>query len=126
MTSDNYDFKLLGTEWQQGRPAFMLSVKPKTANKFLIRGTVWVDSEDYSIVRVEGTPAVNPSRLIRNTAIVHKFGKIGPFWFPETNNSATDSFLFGRTTVTIDYSKYELTQTSASPASTASLPVSER
>jgi hypothetical protein len=113
MTPENYEFRLLGTEVQQGRPAFMLSVAPKSNNKFLIRGTVWVDSEDFSIVRVKGTPAVNPSRLIRNTAILYEFGKIGQFWFPETHKSETDSFLFGRTTVTIDYSKYEVTQTPA-------------
>jgi hypothetical protein len=126
MTSANYDFVLLRTELQQGRRSFMLSVAPKRSNKFLIRGTVWVDTEDYSIVRVEGTPAVNPSRFIRNTAIVYTFGKIGPFWFPETNKSETDSFLFGRTKVTVDYSNYEVTQTSALPAGVPPVAVSEK
>lgn len=117
MNSENYDFRLLGTELQQGRPSFMLSIAPKRANKFLIRGTVWVDAEDFSIVRVEGTPAINPSRFIGNTTIMYKFGKIGAFWFPETHNSETDSLLFGRTTVRVEYSRYELTQTAAAPAS---------
>jgi hypothetical protein len=126
MTSENYNFTLLRIELQQGRPSFMLSVAPKRTDKFLIRGTVWVDTADYSIVRVEGTPMVNPSRFIRNTAIVYKFGKIGRFWFPETNSSATDSFLFGRTTVTIDYSSYEVNQTGALPASISRVTVSEK
>ena len=126
MTSANYDFVLLRTELQQGRRSFRLSVAPKRSNKFLIRGTVWVDTEDYSIVRVEGTPAVNPSRFIRNTAIVYTFGKIGPFWFPETNNSETDSFLFGRTKVTVAYSNYEVRQTSALPAGIPPVAVSEK
>lgn len=111
ITPENYEFKLLGTGIQHGRPAFMLSVAPRSPNKFLIRGTVWVDREDFSIVRIEGTPAVNPSPLLRNTAILYKFAKIGQFWLPETHQSETDSFLFGRTTLTIYYSKYEVTQT---------------
>lgn len=126
MNPENYDFRLLRSELQQGRPSFMLSVVPKRANKFLIRGTVWVDAEDFSIVRVEGTPAVNPSHFIRNTAIVYRFVKIGPFWFPETNNSETDSFWFGRTTVTVEYSKYEVTQTGASSASIQPVPAPEK
>lgn len=126
MNSENYDFTLLRTELQLGRPSFMLSVAPKRPKKFLIRGTVWVDSTDFSIVRIEGTPAVNPSRLIRNTSIMYLFGKIGPFWFPETNNSETDSFLFGRTTVKIEYSKYEVMQAGASPASNAPVPTPEK
>lgn len=121
ITPENYDFRLLGTELKDGRPAFMLSVSPKRVNKFLIRGTVWVDGQDFSIVRVQGTPAVNPSRLIHNTAIVFKYGKFGPFWFPEINSSETDSFLFGRTSVRVEYSKYEVKQT-ASPAGFPSVP----
>ncbi len=39
----------------------VLEVVPKTPNRFLIRGRIWVDAEDYAITGIEGTPARNPS-----------------------------------------------------------------
>ena len=47
----NYDFKLLGVEIQQGRRAYLLEVAPKTRNKFLIGGRVWIDAENFGIMR---------------------------------------------------------------------------
>ena len=38
----NYDFKLVGTEVSDGKANYVLEVNPKTRNKFLIRGRIWV------------------------------------------------------------------------------------
>src|SRR5262249_7809687 len=43
----NYDFKLLGTEMHEGRPAYLLQVTPRTRNKFLIRGRVLIDAANF-------------------------------------------------------------------------------
>jgi hypothetical protein len=110
----NYDFHLQGVQTQQGRPAYVLEVNPKAANKFSIRGKIWVDREDFAIVRVEAAPAQNPSALIRNTHVVQQYAKFGRFWFPQSNQSETDSFVFGRTLVTIDSWDYEITQSKSS------------
>jgi len=57
----NYDFRLAGVEMQQGRPAYILDIQPRTVSKFLMRGRVWVDCADFAIARVEAAPALNPS-----------------------------------------------------------------
>lgn len=106
----NYDFQLLGVQVQQGRPAYVLEVSPKVTNKFSIRGKIWVDREDFAIVRVEAAPVQNPSTLIRNTRVVQQYAKFGRFWLPLYNRSETDSFVFGRTAVTIDSWNYEISQ----------------
>jgi hypothetical protein len=106
----NYDFQLLGADLRHGRNSYVLAVTPKTRSKFLVRGKIWVDAEDFAVVRVEGAPAQNPSAWIRNTAIVQQSKNFAPFWFPLSNHSETDSFLFGRTEVTIEYSDYRITQ----------------
>jgi hypothetical protein len=106
----NYDFKLLGTEMQQGRQSYLLEVRPKTRNKFLIRGKVWVDAENYGIIRVEATPAQNPSVFIHNTRVVQQSTRFGAVWLPLFNHSNTDSFLFGHTEVTIDSWDYRISQ----------------
>jgi hypothetical protein len=103
----NYDFELLGVEVPQGRAAYVLKITPKVPNKFSMRGKIWVDSEDFAIVRVEAVPAQNPSALIRNTHVVQQYQKLGRIWLPLFNHSETDSFVFGRTEVTIDSSNYE-------------------
>ena len=104
----NYNFKLLGMEMQQGRRAYLLEVAPKTRNKFLIRGHVWVDAENFGIIRVEASPAQNPSVFIHNTRVVQQSSRYGEVWLPLFNHSNTDSFLFGHTEVTIDSWDYKV------------------
>lgn len=108
ITPQNYNFRLVGTEEAQGRKRFVLEALPKTRNKFLFEGRVWVDAQDFAIVRIQGKPATNPSFLIRGTTFVHHYGKHGPFWLAASNRSATDSFVFGRTEISIHYFDYQL------------------
>jgi len=109
MVVANYNFKLIGTEVRQGRPSYLLELKPKTRNKFLIKGRVWIDAKDFGIMRVEATPAQNPSIFIHNTRVVQQSQQFGDVWLPLFNHSNTDSFLFGHTEVTIDSSDYKIT-----------------
>jgi hypothetical protein len=107
----NYTFKLIGEQLQQGRQAYLLEVAPKTRNKFSIRGRVWVDAENFGIIRVEAAPAQNPSIFIRNTRIVQQSSRFGDLWLPLYNHSNTDSLLFGHTEVTIDSWDYKVRET---------------
>jgi len=104
----NYDFRLTGREVTDGRLAHVLEIVPKTQNRFLIRGRIWVDAEEYAITRIEGTPARNPSFWTRSIRIVHRYGKTGPFWLPLLNQSHAEARIFGSTEVTIDYFDYLL------------------
>lgn len=106
----NYDFRLAGTEVREGRPAYVLEIKPKIVSKFLIRGRIWVDCEDFAIVRVEAAPALKPSALVRNIQVVQQYVKVGPAWLPLYNHSMSESFWFGHTDVAIDSSEYRLAE----------------
>jgi hypothetical protein len=108
ITPRNYSFRLLGTDMLEGRRSFVLEAEPKTVNKFLFRGKVWVDAEDFAVARVEGAPAQNPSFWIRKTGFVHRYAKFGPFWLAVTNASDTDVRIFGETIVKIQYSDYDI------------------
>src|SRR5690349_18755836 len=79
ITSENYSFEMVGTECVRGRQAYVIAIEPKTPNKYLARGRVFVDAEDYAIVRVEGRPAKNPSFWIKSVHFVHDYDKSGPF-----------------------------------------------
>ena len=50
-----------------GRRAEM--VEPKTKNKFLYRGTIWIDGKDFAVVRIKAEPAKNPSFWTKHSQI---------------------------------------------------------
>jgi hypothetical protein len=113
ITPRNYTFRLIGSEELAGRKSFVLEVTPKTKNKYLFQGKVWVDAEDYGIARIEGTPAQNPSVWVRKTSFVHRYEKNGPFWLAVSTTSSTDVWVFGRTELLIEYSGYRINEQSA-------------
>lgn len=102
----NYDFRLLGTDISDGRRSYVLEISPKTKNKFLIRGRIWVDAEEFAIARIEGQPAQNPSFWVRSVKVVHRYERAGRFWLPAMNESRAQARIFGATDVAIEYYDY--------------------
>jgi hypothetical protein len=103
---ENYDFKFAGTEEIDGRTAYVLEVSPKRKEKYLFRGRIWVDAEDYALARAEGHPAKNPSFWTKSTHFVQIYQKSGPLWFPRSTQSVTEAHIFGTTDVNIEYFDY--------------------
>jgi len=103
---DNYDFKIAGTEVIDGRTAYVLEVSPKRKEKYLFRGRIWVDAEDYALARAEGQPAKNPSFWTKSTHFVQIYQKSGLLWFPLSTQSVTEAHIFGTTDVNIEYFDY--------------------
>jgi len=118
----NYEFRLIGSEYLQGRPAYVIEAIPQRTDKYLLRGRIWVDAEDFAVARVEGIPAKNPSFWTRSVHFVQQYHKSGAFWFPESTTSVTDARIFGTTDVSIRYFDYSSLSNSArgseSPAPT--------
>jgi hypothetical protein len=108
ITPDNYEFHLLGKEVMEERPAYLLRVTPKTHSKYLIDGRIWVDATDYSIVRIEGSPAQDPSFWTHDVHFVHTYQKVGPFWFAASTHSVSEIRIFGEAELTIENSNYTL------------------
>jgi hypothetical protein len=108
ITPDNYEFQLIGKEVMEERPAYLLRVTPKTHSKYLIDGRIWVDATDYSIVRIEGSPAQDPSFWTHDVHFVHTYQKVGPFWFAASTHSVSEIRIFGEAELTIENSNYTL------------------
>lgn len=108
LTEENYNFELAGNDTVNGRPCYVLRVKPKRDNKFLYDGRVWVDAQDFAVARIEARPAKNPSFWISKTNVEHHYLKRGKFWLPASNRSTTRVRLGGQAVLSIDYGSYEI------------------
>lgn len=103
ITRANYDFRLLGAETLNQRPAWVLELKPRFEKRYLLRGRAWVDAADFAVIRMEGTCAKNPSFWTREVRMSLEYTKYGEFWLPVRSRSQTDARLFGVSQVIIDY-----------------------
>jgi hypothetical protein len=109
LNNDNYRFTLAGYENIPTGPAYVLSVEPRTDNKLLYRGRIWIDAEDFAVVRIEAAPAKNPSFWTKETKIEQVYKKVGDFWLPVSNRSDSAIRLGGHAYFTIDYQDYQIT-----------------
>jgi len=119
LSPENYSFSLVGTDMVGERPAYVLAVAPRTDNKYLYRGKIWIDCSEFALMRIEAEPARNLSFWISSTTIHHDFERTDGFWLPASDRSETRVRVGGRAVLKIDYGTYDI-------VSAASLTVSAR
>lgn len=116
ITSANYVMKLKpgGVETVNGRDCFVLSIEPRVEASNRIVGTLWVDAKDQSIVQIQGVASKSISVFTGPTRMMRQYAMVNSFAEATHARAVSDSFLFGQTVVTIDYSGYEI-KTRATP-----------
>jgi hypothetical protein len=109
LNGENYDFTLVGYESTPFGPMYVLSVAPRTKDKFLYRGRIWVDAKDFAVARLEAEPAKSPSFWTKNSEVTQVYMKVSDFWLPARNHSIAAIRLAGRAELTIQYNDYQIT-----------------
>ena len=111
LSPDNYEFTLLGMEEAEagGNPCYAFRVKPRRRDNLLYQGKVWIDAQEFALVRIQAKPAKNPSFWISETLIEHEYRNTSGFWLPATNRSTSKVRFGGRAVLTIHYGDYEVT-----------------
>ena len=109
-TSANYVFKLVpgGVQRIDGRDCYALAMSPRQKASNLIQGTVWVDAKDFSTVKIEGVSTRSPSMLTGPSHVMRQYALFAGFAQATHARAESDSALFGKTVVTIDYNNYEI------------------
>ncbi len=109
-TSANYEMRLEpgGIQTVNGCACFALAITPKQKAPNMIEGTLWVDAKDYSIVKVQGVASKSPSVFAGTTHMAREYVNVDGYPMATHARAESDSFLFGRTVVIIDYSDYHL------------------
>ena len=117
----NYEFSDLEYMPEADGCSYTLSVQPKKANKYLYRGKIRVNDQDFAVCDIQGEPAENPSFWIKSTSIHETYETVGDFWLPKENKSVSRIRFGGGATLTIQYQDYKIqTQQLASTVATSS------
>lgn len=69
---------------------------------------MWIDAEDYAIVRIAGHPAKSPSFWITRADFVREYQKIGEFWLPARDKTVVRLRLYGNKVLTVIHGDYSI------------------
>jgi hypothetical protein len=119
ISSDNYSLNLLGEQQVGPYRCFVAQAVPKRKDKYLFEGKVWIDVNDYSVVRIEGHPAKKLSFWINGADFVRQYQKIAGFWLPEKDETLVQVRLYGNKVLKIEHRNYVVNKEQrTSPGST--------
>lgn len=117
ITSANYTMTPQGTASLNGRDCYVLTLAPRRESPYLFKGSLWVDAQDGSIVQLQGVTSRNPSLLAGPTNVERQYTILDGMPMATHALATSNSWLLGLTTISIDYTGYEL---QLSPATASS------
>jgi hypothetical protein len=108
--SANYEMKLNagGTVRLNGRDCYVFAIKARRKAPNTIDGTLWVDVHDGSIVQIDGMATASASTFSGPAHMMRQYGIVDGFAMAAHARAESDSWLIGKSVVTIDYSDYHL------------------
>jgi len=109
ITPENYTLELLGEQQVGPYRCILVRATPKRTDKYLFEGKVWIDSEDFAVVRITGHPAKKLSFWIERVEFVREYQKIDGFWLPQKDETHVQVRMYGQKVLTIDHQNYIVT-----------------
>jgi len=109
ISPSNYQFQLVGEEQLDNRPCYVVEATPTRKAKYLFRGKVWIDSQDFAVAKIDGEPDANPSWWTKRIHFVRRYQKIGDFWLPRSDESVNQVRIFGTHVLTVEHQDYMVT-----------------
>jgi hypothetical protein len=106
ISAANYSLALLGEQQVGTHRCFVAQAAPKRRDKYLFEGKLWIDVDDYAVVRIEGHPAKKLSFWIERADFVRQYQKIDRFWLPEKDETFVQVRLYGKKVLTINHENY--------------------
>ena len=76
ISPENYSLDLLGEQQVGPYHCFVAKAIPKRKDKYLFEGKLWIDANDYAVVRIEGHPARKLSFWIQQADFVRQYRKV--------------------------------------------------
>jgi hypothetical protein len=113
VTSGNYQMKPTGQDVLDGRPCDLVELTPRVKSAHLLKGRAWVDAENHGLVRIEGKPPASPAFLAGKPDVVRDYSRVDGFSLATKSRATSESFLLGKTELTIEYTGYLVTTVEA-------------
>ncbi len=120
ITPANYNLEPLGVQQVGPYRCFVVEATPKRPDKYLFEGKVWIDAQDYAVVRIVGRPAKKLSFWLERVSFVREYQKIDEFWLPLKDETFVQVRLYGEKILTIDHQNYAVTGARSTEASVQS------
>ncbi len=108
LTPANYTFTRIGEEDLGPYRCYVVQATPKRKDKYLFEGSIWIDTQDFAVVKIAGHPAKKPSFWINRADFVRQYQKIGEFWVPYRDETIVHVRMFGKKLFTIDHEQYSI------------------
>ncbi len=107
-TSANYKMQLRPgvTQTIDGRSCLAIAITPRHKASNMIDGTLWVDADRHTLVKVEGVASKSPSVFAGTTNMMRRYTLMQGYAMATHARAESNSTLFGRTVITIDYTDY--------------------
>lgn len=110
LTPANYTFTRTGEEDLGPYHCYVVRATPKRQDKYLFEGSIWIDAQDFAVVKISGHPAKKPSFWVNRADFVRQYQKIGEFWVPYRDETIVHVRLFGKKLFTIDHEDYSINE----------------
>jgi hypothetical protein len=119
ISTANYAFSFVREDMLEGRPCYVLNLRPNRKDAKLMRGTIWVDVTSYLVRRVEGEPAKPPSWWVHDIHLVLELRDVNGMWLQTALQSTANVRLLGQHTLISRDTAYRMSGIEASGAVTS-------
>lgn len=114
----NYNFEMLQRPDGKGQLDYVLRATPHSGkdSRFLFRGTLWINPNDYGIERIQGRINDVPSFWVTHAEFDYYSQKLGDFWLPDISRTVAHLRWFGHALLTIRSGSFQFTSISPVPS----------
>jgi len=106
ISEENYVFATVREEDLGSNHCYVVRAEPKRADKYLFEGELWIDAQDFAIVKISGHPAGRMSLWINRAEFVREYQKIEGFWLPYRDETVVDMKVHGKKVFRIEHQQY--------------------
>ena len=106
ITPENYTLDIIGKDRIDSSDCLIVHAIPIRKETDLFEGKIWIDSQDFAIVKITGHLAKSPSFWIKHVDFVRDYQKIDRFWLLSREKAVSAVRIYGKETLTIDYQDY--------------------
>ncbi len=104
---------VVGTDRIGNSDCSVVHAVPKRKEIDLFEGKIWIDNQDFAIVKITGHLAKSPSLWIKQVDFVRDYQKIDGFWLLSREEAVSAIRIFGKETLTVDYQNYTVNKLGA-------------